>query len=144
MMTSSRRLAGAAPRRARLGNPQAGFTLVEAMVALVVFSIGILGLAALAPVGSRAVSNAGRQTRASELCSNTAENLLALPYDDPDLTSGAHADPSNPYPGKYYVSWNVEDDQPVANSKRITVTVRWPTSTSTTLQRLVIVNPLVD
>src|SRR5215813_9472696 len=123
---------------------EAGFTLIEAMVALVVFSIGILGLAALAPIGSRAVSSAGRLTRASELCSNTAENLLALPYDDADLTSGAHNDPGNPYPGTYYVSWDVEDDQPVPNSKRITVTVRWPSTTSAILQRLVIVNPLVD
>ncbi len=77
----------------------AGFTLVEAMVALVVFSIGILGLAALMPIGSRTVSSAGRQTRASELCSNAAENLLALPYDAPDLTSGTHDDPGNPFPG---------------------------------------------
>ena len=144
MMSRSRRFARTGALRPRHRKPEAGFTLVEAMVALVVFSIGILGLAALAPVGTRAVSNAGRQTRASELCSNTAENLLALAYDDSDITSGAHNDPSNPYPGKYYVSWNVEDDQPVANSKRITVTVRWPTATSTTLQRLVVVNPLVD
>lgn len=115
----------------------AGFSLVEVAVALIIFAIGFLSLAALIPLGTKGVSKSGESTRASEIASATMERLLSTPYSDPDLGSGAHADPSNPYPGDYHVTWNVEEDQPEASCKRITVRVRWPLSSSTTMVRMV-------
>lgn len=119
----------------------AGFTLVEVLVALMVFVIGILSIAAMMPSGSRSVIRSGDTTRGSELASACAERLLSTTYTDADLTSGAHVDPANPYDGKYYVTWSVQDDQPMAQCKRATVSVRWPTSLSAPGASVVVVVP---
>jgi Tfp pilus assembly protein PilV len=118
-----------------------GFGLLELAFALVVLAIGVLGLAALAPMGTRSAAKSGEVTRASELASQTAERLLATPYSDADLTSGTHQSPGNPQPGGYHVSWSVEDDQPIASCKRVTVAVRWPTPSAANRAELVIVTP---
>jgi type IV pilus assembly protein PilV len=123
------------PRDAR------GVTLIEVLVALLLFAVGMLALASLIPAGTKSVSKSGEQTRASELAAQTVEALLDTPYGDGDLTAGTHQHPGNPHPGSYYVSWMVEDDQPLASCKRITVYVRWPTSTSTRFVRLTGVSP---
>ena len=128
---------GSAPRR----RDTAGFSLAEVMVALIVFLVGALGLGVGGPGASRNPTFAGQQTRASEIASGTVDRLLATPFDSADLASGDHADPSNPYPGGYHATWSVEDDQPIALCKRITVTVRWPASNSTNRVRLVAVTP---
>lgn len=120
---------------------QAGFTLVEVLVALMVFVIGVLSIAAMMPSGSRSVNRSGDVTRASELASACAERLLSTSYSDATLTSGSHFDPANPYDGKYYVGWSVEDNQPMAQCKRATVTVRWPISLSPPGASVVIVVP---
>ena len=117
----------------------AGFSLAEVLVALIVFLVGALGLGA--PGTSKRAIAAGEQARASEIASGTVDRLLATPFESSDLASGDHADPSNPYPGGYHASWTVEDDQPIALCKRITVTVRWPASNSTNRVRLVAVTP---
>jgi type IV pilus assembly protein PilV len=114
-----------------------GFTLVEVMVALVVFAVGALSMVALFPLGSRSVADAGQQTRASELATTTMERLLVTPYLDPTLDAGAHTATGSPFSNIYHVTWDVEDNQPVAGCKRITITVRWPLATSTTRVRLV-------
>lgn len=118
-----------------------GVTLIEVLVALTLFAIGTLALASLIPAGTKSVSNSGEQTRASELAAQTIEVLLDTPYGDGNLTAGTHNDPDNPHPGSYFVSWVVQDDQPIASCKRITVIVRWPTATSTRFVRLIGVSP---
>lgn len=118
-----------------------GFTLIEVMVALVVFAVGVLSLAMLIPLGTKGISRSGQTTRASELSVSTMERLLSTPYDDGDLSVGTHNDPGNPYTGSYYVQWVVEGDQPITSCKRITVRVRWPRSNSATNVRLVGVKP---
>jgi len=118
-----------------------GFTLVEVVVALLVFTIGALSLSMLMPLGARKVTTAGSQTNASSAAAAAAERLLATPYDHGDLDVGGHTDPNNPYPGRAYVEWNVELDQPVTDCKRVTINAHWPALTSTSKTTLVIVVP---
>jgi prepilin-type N-terminal cleavage/methylation domain-containing protein len=118
-----------------------GFTLIELMVALVLFALGTLALAALIPTGAGVVTGAGQNTRASELCALKMEQLLDTPYSDSLLIAGTHQDPDNPYPGSYHVSWVVEDNQPYTDCKRITVYARWPNAGSARNARLIAVSP---
>lgn len=134
---SARQLSG----RRSLARRGDGFTLVEVMVALVVFAIGVLAMATLIPFGTRSATKSGESTRASEIASSAMERLLDTPYSDPDLAAGGHTDPSNPYPGSYHVTWNVEDNQPDSLCKRITITVKWPLATSNTSLKLVGITP---
>jgi hypothetical protein len=93
------------------------------------------------PAGTRSAAQSGDVTRASEVTSKLAERLLSVPWSHADLSTGTHNDTTYPWPGGYYVSYVVEDDQPIANCKRITITAHWPTATSANTSRLVIVNP---
>lgn len=120
---------------------QRGFGLIEVAIALVVLAIGILGLASLMPAGTRSTAQSGDLTRASELTSKVAERLLSVPWSHTDLTSGTHHDTTYPWPGGYYVSYVVEDDQPFSNCKRITITTRWPSPSSAHRTQLVVINP---
>lgn len=118
-----------------------GFTLVEVLVAMILFTVGVLSIATLMPFGSRSVNKAADQTRGSELVAVCAERLLTTVYSDSTLAAGMHSDPVNPYYGSYYIKWNVEDDQPMVSCKRITVTAAWPASTSSVGANVVIVIP---
>lgn len=121
----------------------AGFTLIEVLVAMVVFAIGCLGLAMCIPLGISRVGKAGQQTRASQLASFKAEAILTTPYTDPDLSSGTHNDTANPYDGAYYISWNVEDDAPVDSCKRVTIQVARDAVANPPKATIVIVRPRI-
>lgn len=118
-----------------------GFSLVELMIALMVFAIGILTLAAVIPMGIRKTNSASQQTTSSELATLKAEEVLITPFSDADLTAGIHDDPGNPRNGKYYVRWTVEDDQPVTNCKRVTVSVHMNAVTASPTAKVVVVRP---
>jgi prepilin-type N-terminal cleavage/methylation domain-containing protein len=127
--------------RAVPARPQSGFTLIEIMFAMVIFAIGVMGLMACVPMASNRVMKSGAQTRASSIAAETAEELLTVPYGNASLTPGTHNDPANPYQGKYYTRWVVENDQPLASCKRITITVARGALTNFPVVRLVIVTP---
>ena len=128
--------ARALPRR-----PQAGFTLIEVMFAIVIFGIGVMALLACVPMASKRVMKSGAQTRASSLASEAAEELLTVPYGHSSLTPGTHNDPANPHDGLYYTRWTVENNQPLPSCKRITVTVARGAVTSLPVARIVVVTP---
>lgn len=114
-----------------------GFTLIEIMITLAVFGMGILALIAIVPLGIKRNDLASQQSRASELAAATSERLLDMPFNESDLDAGSHDDPSNPYLGHYCVKWTVEEDQPITNCKRITVEVKIPTISSPTVAKIV-------
>jgi type IV pilus modification protein PilV len=68
------------PLRRALGTKRrAGFTLVELLVAMMVFAVGMLGLAATAASVTRLMGGARRQTIASMVAQSRIERLRSSP-----------------------------------------------------------------
>jgi len=119
----------------------AGFSLVEVIIALVVFMIGALSLSVVMPLATKRIVKAASQTRASELSADCAEQILVTPWDDADLVAGTHNDAANPHGGVYYVSWAVLDSVPVPNCKRVTVNVSRNSVGAAALAQVTVVVP---
>jgi prepilin-type N-terminal cleavage/methylation domain-containing protein len=94
-----------------------GFTLIEVLIAMAIFSIGILAVGTLQITSTNSNASARIQTEEYTWVVDRIERLTGLPYDDPDLTAGDHSVDQDPYT----VSWTVVDDTPVDGAKRITV-----------------------
>ena len=103
-------------------NTERGFTLVEIIVAICVFSIGMLAVASMQVSGTQGTASAKWNTGATVWASDQMEKIISLPYDHPDLADGAHAGVTE---DQYAISWVVQDDELVDNTKTITVTVTW-------------------
>ena len=71
---------------------QNGFTLVEVLIALVLFSIGILAVSAMQITSIGGNTKARRYTEAVNLASIQMETLIALDFDDPLLDDDENAD----------------------------------------------------
>jgi len=56
-----------------------GYTLVEIMLAIVIFTIGIISLMSLLPVALRSTRRARIMTQAAFLCQAKTEEVLAIP-----------------------------------------------------------------
>jgi hypothetical protein len=102
-----------------------------------------MAMLGLVPLGANKITKANQDSRSSELAASRAEQLLVTPYDDALLDSGTHADDANPVEDGIYITWEVEDDQPIASCKRITVYARPGSTTATPVARVVIVTPRV-
>ena len=99
-----------------------GFTLVEIMVAICIFSIGMLAVASMQVTGTQGTANAKWHTGATAWASDQMEKLILLPYEHSDLDNGAHAGVTE---DQYDISWVVQEDGLVDRTKTITVTVAW-------------------
>lgn len=109
-------------------NSNRGFTLVEMMIALLVFGIGIVALAQSLPNGVRVRDHARRLSVATSLAQEQIERLRALPDEHADLGAGDHTDPENPINGAYRRQWSVQADSPIPGMRRLTVTVSFTTA----------------
>jgi type IV pilus assembly protein PilV len=98
-----------------------GFTLIEVLIALTIFAVGLLGVAAMQTSAIRMNATAGKLTNLSTWGTDKIEELSALPYSDPLLDSAGN--PHQEVTGDYTISWTVIDDNPVTSTKNITVTV---------------------
>ncbi len=125
-----------------------GFTLTEIMIALAVFTIGILAVNAMQTASIKGNSKARQITEASNLATDRIEKIIALDYDDPALNDsdgdgtdqdadldGTDDDGGNfgldhetavtadhettSVDGNYRIFWNVAVDQPLFNNKTI-------------------------
>lgn len=106
-----------------------GFTLIEVLVAITIFAVGLLAVAAMQNSAILMNSSAGKLTNLSTLGMDQIEKLSALPYTDPWLETAGNplgndsAGNTHQVSGDYTISWTVIDDDPVSNTKNITVTV---------------------
>jgi Tfp pilus assembly protein PilV len=76
---------------------EAGFTLVEALIAMVVLSFGLIAVTNLLLVASTSNSVANRSTMAAAQAMEEMERLKSLTFDDPLLAAGGDLD--NPQAG---------------------------------------------
>jgi len=83
-----------------------GFTLIEVLIALAIFSIGILGVGTMQLRSSSGNTSARIHTEASVWAQDRVETLMLLSYSDALLSTGAH----NLKEGLYTVNWTVWDN----------------------------------
>jgi prepilin-type N-terminal cleavage/methylation domain-containing protein len=72
-----------------------GFSLVEILIGVAVFSLGMLGIIALQISSLNSIRFAGNMGEGMSLASTKIEELMLADYDDP-LTSAASFDPLHP------------------------------------------------
>lgn len=104
---------------------QAGFTLIETLIAIAIFSIGLLAAASMQITAFQGNRTAGQQTEVVSLASQHLEELAALPYDDAQLAGGMHTEAGIGPAGQYTLEWRIQADSPLPETKTITLTVRW-------------------
>jgi|GEM_PF-795241 len=95
-----------------------GFSLIEIMVAVAVFSIGVLGLAALFPLAVNNVNQGAMLTRATQYAQGKMEDLL-------DAGAGQVDAGTDTLSGVFYRTWQVSPDSLVQGLTTARVTVRW-------------------
>jgi len=100
-----------------------GFTIIEVLVAILIFSIGILAMAALFPMGMRVSYRAQMRTKALSYAMGKIEELRSLPFTDSALTAGEHTEGN--LENRFELSWEVTDDVPLTGMKYVKVYVKW-------------------
>ncbi len=124
-----------------IGNdPAAGFTIIEVMIAMVVFAIGILGVVTMQTSSVSGNAKARYISEAANYAADRVEILLDTDYstivdgagtnagfnglDDGGITPATQADyKTASTDGLYTIYWNVVSNLPTSNSKTIKVIV---------------------
>ncbi|MEN8141314.1 MAG: prepilin-type N-terminal cleavage/methylation domain-containing protein [Thermodesulfobacteriota bacterium] len=110
-----------------------GFTLIEVLIALFVFTVGILALNQMQVSATLGNAGANSLTSGANWAATQAERIVNLDYDDAlladddgnglaglDIVDAATADGFIDSPdGRFRVYWNVADNEPMPNVKTI-------------------------
>jgi len=101
-----------------------GFSLVEVLIAISIFSVGILAVAQMIDTSIKYNSSARLMSEATGIAQYQMEKLMNASYHDSDLDEF-----SSPYGpntiANYSVSWTVQEGLPMSEMKTINVTVAW-------------------
>ena len=99
----------------------AGFTLLEILIALVIFSVGILAFTSLSVTATRTGSYGGRMTEAVTFAQDKLEELKANPWEK--IVSGADQK-TGPTGINYTRNWKVLEKK-TRNLKTVSITIDW-------------------
>ncbi len=111
---------------ARRPRPQAGFTLIEMVVALLVFTVAVMGLASTMAVSVASDTHAGEQTRALALASQRLEEIKAIPYTEVKSEAATSINSLGVEgQGPYRRTVTVAEGTEGANTKSVTVSVQY-------------------
>lgn len=85
-----------------------GFTLIEVLIAMAIFAIGILAVTSMQMRSINLNASARMQTEATTLAADWMERLLSLPYEDAWLDEAAS--PFAAQNGDYAIQWTIDED----------------------------------
>ena len=108
-----------------LGAKTKGLTLIEVMLAMAVFSVGILAAASMQTNGMRSMVSARQRLYNTTAAAGRLEMALAMGYDHAMLAAGDHG-PAALSQSASWIEWAVAQDSPVPGTKIIRVMVRRP------------------
>ena len=94
-----------------------GFSFMEVVIALAIFSIGIVGLYGIQTMTVTQNFTSSRVTTGSTWAAGKIEDLLTLQYDD--VVDGNATSPD----GVYTLAWTVATHSPLPNTKTISMVV---------------------
>ena len=106
-----------------------GFTLLEVLIAISIFVVGVLAVATMNVNAIRGNRLGNEVTQATSLAQMQIEALKRADIDSAALAPGHYDDPNNPidetggHGGIFTRSWDVADN--TAFSRIVTVTVQW-------------------
>jgi type IV pilus modification protein PilV len=95
------------PENPKQTNAQ-GFTLIEVLIAMAIFAIGILAVTSMQMRSINQNASARIQTEATTLAVDWMERLLSLPYEDAWLDEAAS--PLEAQNGNYAIQWTINED----------------------------------
>jgi prepilin-type N-terminal cleavage/methylation domain-containing protein len=102
------------PRRPRRPDPRRGGTLLEVIVAVMVFAIGLLSLMTGSLIGARAMSDSKSFAAAAVAAQSTMDSLKARGWDNISGASGSYTVKG------HAVTWSVGTDDPRTIKVKIT------------------------
>ena len=98
-----------------------GFTLLEILIALIIFSVGILALTSLTVTATKTGSYGGRMSEAVTFAQDKLEELKANSWDK--IVSGADQE-TGPTGISYTRIWKVLEKE-TRNLKTVSITIDW-------------------
>ncbi len=104
---------------------QKGIGLIEIIIAILIFGIGITAAMRTLPESNTATTRSRNLTVATNLAQEKIEQLMGTPLNDAQLSAGNHTDPLNPIERIFTRTWSVTDNVPLADMKHVTVTVSY-------------------
>ena len=105
----------------------AGFTIIEVLIATVILATGLLGMAALSVEIMQGNSHSGHVTTATVLAQEKMEEIMRLGYDGiaaSDTTTTEDYNTMGNYPAYKRVTV-VDVDNPASGIKTVTVNILW-------------------
>ncbi|MDX9788266.1 MAG: prepilin-type N-terminal cleavage/methylation domain-containing protein [Desulfobacterales bacterium] len=125
-----------------IGLDRNGFSIVEVMIGIAIFSIGVLAVANMQISAMQGNTSARQYTEASTWGMDKIETLMMLPYNHSDLNdtdgdggagdrglfdvTAASADHiENDPSGQYTLYWNVAVDDLIERTKTVSVIIIW-------------------
>jgi prepilin-type N-terminal cleavage/methylation domain-containing protein len=104
---------------------QRGVGLIEIVIAMLIFGIGIAAAMRTLPDSNVATTRARNISVATNLAQEKIEELMGAPINSAELAPGNHADPRNPLERHFTRTWTVTDNVPLSSMKRLAVTVTY-------------------
>lgn len=110
---------------------RSGFTLIEVMVAIVILTVGVLGLISTSALVTRMIGRGNMTTKATQLAQTRLEILRQQALSSTPSCSALGASGSASGPSGMSEAWTVTTPSGTTDLRQLSVTVTYPVSKGT-------------